>query len=51
MVRASAETSAYGDSDHVYITTPTVGGTIEDPIAGWSVNGRYLVDVVSAASG
>jgi hypothetical protein len=49
-VRASSEAGAYGDTDHVYVITPTVAGTVSRPTAGWSVGGRYLVDVVSAAS-
>src|SRR5262249_20681264 len=50
VVRASSETSAYADSDAVSVVTPSVAGSIEDPIAGWSPGGSYLVDVVSAAS-
>jgi hypothetical protein len=38
------------DSDHVSVVSPTVSGGIADEVAGWSVNGHYLVDVVSAAS-
>lgn len=49
-VRASSEISAYGDTDHVYVVTPTIAGTVSNPTAGWSLDGRYLVDVVSAAS-
>ncbi|MBS2019564.1 MAG: DUF3570 domain-containing protein [Deltaproteobacteria bacterium] len=30
--------------------TPSIGGSVENPIGGWSINGRYLLDVVSAAS-
>ena len=49
-VTASLDVATYADSDHVYVFTPSVAGGISDPLAGWSVNGRYLVDVVSAAS-
>jgi hypothetical protein len=49
-VRAGAETSLYVDSDDVTVVTPTISGSVEDPLAGWSVGGRYLVDVVTAAS-
>ena len=49
-VRAVSEVGAYGDTDHVYVVTPSIGGTIAKPTAGWSVDARYLVDVVSAAS-
>lgn len=48
--RASAEVSGYSDSDHVQVLSPTVSGTVADETAGWSVGGRYLVDMVSAAS-
>ena len=49
-VRASAETSIYTDDTHVDVVTPTIAGTIADPMKGWSLSGRYLVDVVTAAS-
>ena len=49
-VRASSEVSAYADTDHVFVVTPTIAGSVSNPTAGWSVDGRYLVDVVSAAS-
>ncbi|MDI1443492.1 DUF3570 domain-containing protein [Polyangium sp. 6x1] len=47
---ASAETSFYLDDTHVGVVTPTIAGTISSPTAGWSLGGRYLVDVVTAAS-
>ena len=40
----------YTDSDHVSVLTPTVAGDVADVTRGWSIQGRYLVDVVSAAS-
>jgi hypothetical protein len=46
----SLETSGYMDSDHVNVVSPSVAGGVTDEVAGWSVNGHYLVDVVSAAS-
>jgi hypothetical protein len=49
-VHASSEIAGYADSDHVYVVSPTIAGTVTNPTAGWSINGRYLVDVVSAAS-
>jgi hypothetical protein len=48
--RASSEVSVYSDSDGVTVVTPTVAGSIENPLSEWSIGGRYLVDVVSAAS-
>jgi hypothetical protein len=50
VARAGAETSLYVDSDDVTVITPTLSGSVEDPLAGWSIGGRYLVDVVTAAS-
>jgi hypothetical protein len=46
----AAETAAYSDTDHVAVLTPSLRGRVEDPTAGWSVDGSYLVDVISAAS-
>ena len=48
--RASIDVAGYADSDHVFILTPSVAGSVGNPTAGWSVEGSYLVDVVSAAS-
>src|SRR5262249_4888118 len=50
VTRASAEVGAYQDSDSTSVLTPSIGISLESPTAGWRVNGRYLVDVVSAAS-
>lgn len=47
---ASAEVAGYSDTDHVAVLTPNVSGRVEDPTAEWSVEGSYLVDVISAAS-
>jgi Protein of unknown function (DUF3570) len=49
-IRASSEVGAYRDSFATAVLTPTVATRVESPTAGWSVGGRYLVDVVSAAS-
>lgn len=49
-VHASSEIAGYAATDHVFVFSPTIAGTVKDPLAGWSVNARYLVDVVSAAS-
>ncbi|MGH7296554.1 MAG: DUF3570 domain-containing protein, partial [Polyangiaceae bacterium] len=45
-----AEYGQYADTDHVFVETPSVHGTVANPTAGWSLGGQYLVDVVSAAS-
>jgi hypothetical protein len=50
VVKAKSEVSAYSDTDGVSVFTPAVEGSIESPTSGWSANGSYLVDVVSAAS-
>jgi hypothetical protein len=49
-VRASSSLAGYADTDHVFVVSPTVAGSLTNPTAGWSVDARYLVDVVSAAS-
>ena len=50
VVRMSAELSGYGDTDAVYVASPTISLGVADELTGWSVNARYLVDAVSAAS-
>lgn len=49
-VDASAELAGYTDSVNVHVASPSIAATVRDESAGWSVGGRYLVDVVSAAS-
>jgi hypothetical protein len=48
--RVSLDSAGYADSDHVFVLTPSVAGEVSNPVAGWSVGGQYLVDIVSAAS-
>lgn len=48
--KASTEVAAYQDSVATSVLTPSVGVSVENPTAGWRGNGRYLVDVVTAAS-
>ena len=48
--KVSGEVGGYGDTDAVYVASPTISLGAGDPLAGWSVTGRYLVDAVSAAS-
>jgi hypothetical protein len=48
--RATAEVAGYIDSNGVSVLTPSIGARLTSPTAGWTANGRYLVDVVSAAS-
>ncbi len=47
---ASFELSGYTDTDAVQVASPSVAGNISDDVAGWTVNGRYLLDAVTAAS-
>jgi hypothetical protein len=49
-VRVRSEVAGYTDSVAVGVLTPSVRGKVESPTAGWSVDGSYLVDVVTAAS-
>jgi hypothetical protein len=45
-----SDVAGYGDSDHVYVFSPSIAGAVSNPVSGWSIRGSYLVDVVSAAS-
>jgi len=47
--RAGVEFAGYSDNDHISVLTPSVHAGIEN-VSGASLNGSYLVDVVSAAS-
>jgi len=47
---AGAEVAGYLDSDHVAVLTPSLRASARAPTSGWSADGSYLVDVVSAAS-
>ena len=47
---ATLETAAYTDTDHVTVFTPAISGTIENVVDGATLQGSYLIDVVSAAS-
>jgi hypothetical protein len=49
-LRASSELGAYSDTDHVGVVTPSISGHVGNAAAGWSIDGSYLVDVISAAS-
>lgn len=48
--RASLQVGAYADTTGTSVLTPSVAGSVDNPVAGWGVSGKYLVDVVSAAS-
>src|SRR5580704_3627352 len=48
--KASTEVSGYTDTDHVLVVSPSVAASLSDAVAGWSLSGHYLLDVVSAAS-
>lgn len=48
--KGGVETSAYQDTDAVSVLTPALELESYNPLSGWSANGSYLVDIVSAAS-
>ena len=48
--RAALEIATYTDSDNVTVFTPSIAASIENILQGASLKGRYIVDVVSAAS-
>ena len=50
VIDSSAELSAYADSDHVSVLSPSIALGARTPSAGWNIGTRYLVDIVSAAS-
>ncbi|HEY4015884.1 MAG TPA: DUF3570 domain-containing protein [Polyangiaceae bacterium] len=49
-IGVSSEAAAYADSDHVFVVTPSIAGSVAKPAAGFRVDASYLVDVISAAS-
>jgi hypothetical protein len=48
--KLKGEVSMYDDTDSVNVFTSALSGSLENPVGGWSADGSYLVDVVSAAS-
>jgi hypothetical protein len=48
--RVVVEVAGYHDNRAVSVLTPSAAATLTNPTAGWNANGRYLVDVVTAAS-
>ncbi len=50
VAKASLDTTAYTDTDHVSVVTPVVSAEVGDREGAWKVHGQYLVDVISAAS-
>jgi hypothetical protein len=48
--RAALEVATYADTDNVTVFTPSLALAIENVLQGASLRGRYIVDVVSAAS-
>jgi hypothetical protein len=49
-VATQGELAAYVDTDAVAVISPSLGAEVEDVLAGWTAQGSYLVDIVSAAS-
>jgi hypothetical protein len=50
LVELKSEVAGYADTDAVSVLTPAVAATVTSPLTGWSANGSYLIDIVSAAS-
>ncbi|MFP6684574.1 MAG: DUF3570 domain-containing protein, partial [Polyangiaceae bacterium] len=50
VARTGGEVTAYSDSDSVNVFSPSLTASLYDPVSGWTVGAKYLVDVVSAAS-
>jgi len=48
--RATLELSGYTDDLAINVVSPRVSGQVGNASAGWSANGSYLIDVLSAAS-
>jgi len=48
--KVRGEVALYGDTSAVNVFTSAVSGALQNPVSGWSADGSYLVDVVSAAS-
>ncbi len=46
----SSEVAGYGDTDSVFVLTPSLALAARAPASGWGATASYLVDVVSAAS-
>ncbi len=49
-VRIGLDMSGYTDSTNVHVLTPGLNGAVSNPVAGWSIGGSYILDVVTAAS-
>lgn len=50
VIKAGLGVSGYSDTNHVFVYSPEVNGSVASPTAGWNVGGSFLIDVVSAAS-
>ncbi len=50
VVKAAIETSAYADTNHVYVFSPELIASVVSPTAGWNIGASYLLDVITAAS-
>lgn len=48
--RGALEFMTYHDNTQVNVWAPALAVSLENPTSGWSVNGAFLVDVVSTAS-
>jgi tetratricopeptide (TPR) repeat protein len=50
VIKAGFDVASYADTDHVYVASPAINGSVTSPTAGWNVGGSLLLDVVTAAS-
>jgi len=48
--KVRGEVATYSDTNAVGVVTSSLGAAAENPTSGWSADGSYLVDIVSAAS-
>jgi hypothetical protein len=48
--KVRGDVATYSDTNAVGVVTSSLGAAVENPTSGWSADGSYLVDIVSAAS-
>jgi hypothetical protein len=42
-VHLASEYGQYADTDHVFVETPSIAGTVSNPAQGWSLGGHYRI--------
>ena len=48
--KVHGEVALYDDTSAVRVVTSALSASVENPVSGWSADGSYLVDIISAAS-